>query len=139
MKNTYFASIALLLLTLSALGCSWINPFSQQQPATNTRAAANSNRSLTDTAVDTVTGDEKLGIPECDEVMDLITKFAENPDDGIAMRVAKGVVVNRIKEGIRTSIEQNKSDKAQLAKDCGTAKTELQKAIAEWEKSSSGK
>ena len=41
------------------------------------------------------------------------------------------MVFNKIKEQFRKSIEENKTDKVQLAKDCKKFMTELQKAKAD--------
>ncbi len=129
MKNRFTTILACALLVAVVLGCSAINPFSEK-PAGNTA----SNKTLTDKAVDTTVGEEKIGIPECDEVMDLLTAEANNPDDNFIIKAAKGVFINKIKETIRTSVEENKTDKTQLAKDCKQAKAELEKYKAEEQK-----
>ena len=129
MKNRFTTILASALLVAVVLGCSAINPFSD-------KAASNTafNKSLTDKAVDKTVGEEKIGIPECDEVMDLLTAEANNPDDNFIIKAAKGVFINKIKETIRTSVEENKTDKTQLAKDCKQAKAELEKYKAEEQK-----
>lgn len=126
MKNQFAIILPCALLVAVVLGCSAINPFSDKA-ASNTA----SNKSLTDKAVDKTVGEEKIGIPECDEVMDLLTAEANNPDDNFVIKAAKGVFINKIKETIRRSIEENKTDKARMAKDCKQAKAELEKYKAE--------
>lgn len=125
--------LALIALLAIALGCGFSNPLSEgpsntaaNRTGSNNRNA-NANRSLTDVAVDTAVGEQKIGVPECDEVMDLLTTYANNPEDNFAVRAAKGVFVNKIKESIRQSIEQNQTDKADLSRVCKEAKTELEK------------
>jgi len=127
MKNTIFASLAFTILLFTVLGCSSINPFADKASQTN------SNKSLTDTAVDTVIGEEKIGIAECDEVVDAITSELNNPDDGFVKRKGKAIVLNKIKESIKSSVEQNKGDKAEIAKSCREFKTELDKFKSEQE------
>ncbi|HVF46876.1 MAG TPA: hypothetical protein VNA17_04855 [Pyrinomonadaceae bacterium] len=119
-KQNTVLFFALALLLAVGLGCGFVD---QATGPGNT----NANKSLTDKAVDTAVGQEKIGIPECDEVMDLLTAEANNPDDNFVVKAAKGVVVNKIKETIRTSIEENQTDRAQIAKDCTQAKTEFEK------------
>lgn len=125
MKNTIFASLALAILLLTALGCSSINPFADKAGQNN------SNMTLTDKAVDTAVGEETIGIAECDEVIDAITSELNNPDDNFITKAGKAVVLNKIKESIKTSVEKNKGDKAEIAKNCREFKTELDKFKSE--------
>lgn len=125
MKNTIFSSLAFTILLLTVLGCSSINPFTDKSGQTN------SNKSLTDKAVDTAVGEEKIGIPECDEVIDAITAELNNPDDNFITKAGKAVVLNKIKESIKASVEENKGDKAEIAKTCREFKKELDKFKAE--------
>ncbi len=125
MKNTIFASLAFTILLLTVLGCSSINPFADKAKQSN------SNKTLTDKGVDTVVGEEKIGIAECDEVIDSITSELNNPDDNFITKAGKAVVLNKIKESIKTSVEKNKGDKAEIAKSCREFKTELDKFKSE--------
>ena len=125
MKNTIFASLALTILLLTVLGCSSINPFADKAGQNN------SNKTLTDKAVDTAVGEEKIGIPECDEVINAITSELNNPDDNFITKAGKAVVLNKIKESIKSSVEKNKGDKAEIAKNCREFKTELDKFKSE--------
>ncbi|MFN0139028.1 MAG: hypothetical protein ACKVQW_02940 [Pyrinomonadaceae bacterium] len=125
MKNTIFASIALMILLFVGLACSSINPFADKAGQTN------SNKTLTDKAVDTAVGEEKIGIAECDEVIDAITSELNNPDDNFITKAGKAVVLNKIKESIKTSVEENKGNKAEIAKSCGEFKKELDKFKSE--------
>ncbi len=127
MKNTILATIAIAILLVVGLGCSSINPFAEKSIA-NKSTNANSNKSLTDKAVDTAVGEQKIGIPECDEVMDLLSAEMNNPDDGYIVKAGKALVVNQIRDSIKKSIEDNKGDKVAIAKKCTEAKLELEKA-----------
>jgi hypothetical protein len=130
MKNTIFATLAVLLLLCVGLACSSINPFSEKG-GKSSNVKANSNKSLTDKAVDTAVGEEKIGVPECDEVVDMLKDYANNPDDNFVVKAGKAMFVNKIREAIKKSVEENKSDKAELAKNCKEFKTELEKYKAE--------
>src|SRR5687768_11326024 len=125
MKNKYTLILALTVLVLSVLGCGLIS--STEKSTSNTA----SNKTLTDKALDTAVGEEKIGIPECDEVMDLLGSYADDPNDGYVVKAGKRLFVNKIRETIKRSIEENKGDKAELAKNCRDAKIELEKAKAE--------
>lgn len=124
--------MACTLLIIAVLGCSSINPFSDKGKSSSPTA---SNKSLTDKGVDTVVGDETTGVPECDEVMDMIAAEANNPDDGYIVKATKALFLNKIKESIRKSIEENKNKNgtADLAKTCTDYKKQLEKYKAEEE------
>jgi hypothetical protein len=94
---------------------------------------SNSNKTLTDKAVDITVGDEKTGIPECDEVVDFFRHEADNPDDNYVTKAVKATVLNKIKESFRKSIEENKTDKVEMAKQCRDFKLQLEKYKAEEE------
>lgn len=131
MKNLLLASCALILLTLVVLGCGSINPFSDK---TKTNTA--SNKTLTDKGVDTVVGEETTGVPECDEVMNMLAAEANNPDDNFVTKAVKATFLNKIKESIKESVEKNKNKNgtADLAKTCKQFKAELEKYKAEEQK-----
>lgn len=127
MKNKLGITLVCTLLLGAVLGCG-LNPFS------GTSTTSNSNKSLTDKGIDTVVGEEKIGVPECDEVMDMLTAEMNNPDDGYIAKAGKAFVLNKIKQSIKDSVEKNKNDKTELAKNCKEIKAELVKYKAEEEK-----
>ena len=124
MKNKSTFLIVVVVLSMLALGCGSLNPFSGS-------SSSNDNKTLTDKAVDTAVGESKIGVPECDEVMDLIDAEMNNPDDDFVTKAVKATVLNRIKDGIRDSVEQNKTDKAEMAKTCKEFKKQFDKYKAE--------
>lgn len=137
MKNrlTFLAVLAVVVIVV--LGCGSIDPFAEEKHAnqpgsnrTSTNSAANSsaNKSLSDQAVDTALGEQRLGVPECDALMDELTNYANDPDDGFAVKLAKSLVANKIKESVKAAIDENQTDKAQLAIVCKSLKTEFDKA-----------
>ena len=129
MKNTFAIVFVGTILIFAVLGCGSLDPFSSKGKSNANTPA--SNKTLTDKAVDTTVGDEKIGVPECDEVMDMLTAEANNPDDNFITKAAKALIFNKIKQSIKDSVEKNKGDKAELAKTCKEAKTQLEKAKTE--------
>ncbi len=121
MKNKFAIILAVALLLGAILGCGSINPFSSKGNKTN------SNQTLTEKAIDTVVPDEAVGIPECDEVMKMLTAEANNPDDNFVQKAAKRVFANKIKDGIKRTIDEQKGDKAEIAKTCKAFKLQIQK------------
>lgn len=124
MKNLNSFIFALVLLIPAVLGCGSINPFSGG-------SGGSGNPTVSDKAVDTVLGDQKIGIPECDEVMDMIDRELNNPDDGMIAKAAKATFLNKMKESIRNSVEQSNSNKEELAKTCGEFKRNLERFRSE--------
>lgn len=123
MKNESLGIIALAIVLFVTLGCGSLG--------SDQKAGANSNKTLTDTAIDTAVGDQKIGVAECDEVIDMLTGFANNPDDNFIVKAGKQLIANKIRESLKQSIEENQANKAELAKDCKQFKTELEKAMME--------
>jgi hypothetical protein len=124
MKNKSTFIVAILALSFLVLGCGSLNPFSGSSSGSS---SSNDNKTLTDRAVDTAVGESKIGVPECDEVMALVDAEMNNPDDDFVTKAIKATVLNRIKDGIRDSVEQNKTDKTEMAKTCKEFKTQFEK------------
>ncbi len=130
MKNRVSGSVVLFILLTVGLGCGIVDRI--QKSATGSDAT-NSNKTLTDKAVDTTVGEAKIGVPECDEVLDMLAAEANNPDDNFVTKAVKATFLNRIRDSIRASVEENRNDKEELAKTCREFKTQLQKFKAEQE------
>lgn len=135
MKNALTFALATTVLFLSVLGCSWWNPLASK-PETNSRPASNQttkeanttkDKPLDEQAIDTVVGDEKIGVPECDELIESLVAQSENPDEGYMAKAARQFALNKIRESIKKSIEENKGDKTQMAKDCRDFKDQVDK------------
>lgn len=128
-KNAAFYGVCLLILA-AVLGCGFVERLQQSESRSN---AANSNKTITDKAIDTAVGESKIGVPECDEVLDMLAAEANNPDDGFVTKAVKATFLNKLKESIKRSVEENKGDPAELAKTCKEFKTQLQKFKTEQE------
>lgn len=128
MKNKFTFALVFALLITAVLGCSSINPLADKGKTPT------SNKSLTDKGVDTVVGEEKIGVAECDEVVDMLTAEMNNPDDNFVVKAGKAMVLNKIKQSIKESVEKNKNDTVEMAKNCKEFKRELDKYKAEEEK-----
>ena len=135
MMNRISAFVAMSVLAFAVLGCSSINPFSRspesQPPARE--------KSTTDKAVDKTVGHTTTGVPECDEVSDLIEAELNNSDDNFMIKAAKATVLNRIKDSIRESVEKSKNDPVELAKTCKEYKVQFEKYKAEEAKKEHGR
>jgi hypothetical protein len=128
MKNYLQLFTVIILILTIGLGCSFMS-------SGEAGAGSNqSNRTLTDKAVDKTVGRSNIGVPECDQVIDAIEAEMNNPDDNFVVKAAKATILNRIKDGIRESVEQNQNDKAELAKTCREFKTQFDAYKAEEQK-----
>lgn len=130
MKNKISLSIVGAIFLVSVLGCSSINPFSGPDKSANSPSGAK-DKTITDKAVDKTVGKSKIGVPECDEVVDAIEAELNNSEDDFVTKAVKATVLNRIIDNIKQSVEENKSDTVELAKTCKEFKTQFDKYKAE--------
>ncbi|MDI1240788.1 MAG: hypothetical protein PSX80_02560 [bacterium] len=136
MKNLKSVLVIGALLT-ATLGCGIVDRV-QREVTGSESGSTNSNKSLSDRAVDTAVGESKIGVPDCDEVINLINAEMNNPDDDFVTKAVKATVLNRIKDGIRDSVERNKTDTTELAKTCKEFKTQFDKYKTEQQQKANG-
>ena len=127
MRNQFNLILIISTIVFVGLGCGGLNPFSGGS------GSSGNGTSTSDKAVDTIVSESKIGVPECDEVIDMLNAEMNSPDDNFVTKAIKATVLNRIKDGIRENIEQNKTDKVEMAKTCKEFKTQLEKFKAEQE------
>ncbi len=123
MRNKLFLIVILLPVVF---GCGLVDR--ARRAATDTTqsnsntvsipVSTNSNKSLTDTAVDAAVGDKKIGIAECDEAMELLTAQADDPDDSFVTKAVKKTALNTFRDHVKKSLAESKTDKKELAKFC---------------------
>lgn len=101
-KTRILTALAAALISLPA--CSYL--------------PADGNKTVTEQAVDSTVGIEKVGIPECDVLIDELAAFSQNPDDSIPTQIAKRAASNAVRDRLKQRIEQNQTDKKKLAQDC---------------------
>ncbi len=126
MKNKFVFAVSTAVLFISVLGCSFYNPLES-----SSNSAVNDNRTLSDKAIDSTIGEGKIGVPECDEVLDFFADQAKSPDDDFVTKAAREYALNTIRESFKQSIEEHKGDKSAMAKECRKFKTQLDKFKAE--------
>ncbi len=116
--------VAALILTMG-LGCSLLG--SQGSGSSSDQK----DRTISDDVVDKTVGRSKIGVPECDEVMDLIEAELSNSEDGTITKAIKATILNRIKDGIKQAVEQDGSNTQDLAATCKEFKTQFDRFKAE--------
>ena len=130
MKNTFFFSVSLTILIVSVLGCSFYNPLQGSSDSTQTgnrQDMKTKDKTLADKTIDTTVGEEKIGVRECDELIDKIAEQSKSGDDDYVSKATRQFFLNRIRESVRKSVEENTSDKKQLAKNCLDYQNQLEK------------
>ena len=133
MKNKSVFILSFFILLFAVFGCSSYNPLSSGSD-TNTNSRQNSksdNKTLADKTIDSTIGEEKIGVPECDELMNKLAEQSKSSEDDYVTKATKQFFLNRIREGVRKSIEENKSDKTQLAKNCVDYQNQFDKFLKE--------
>ncbi|MGH9948702.1 MAG: hypothetical protein ACRD6X_16120, partial [Pyrinomonadaceae bacterium] len=93
MKNKTSILFAFVILAAIGLGCSSINPFSGSKE-TGSSSSDSKDKTTADKVVDTSVGESRIGVPECDEVSDLIEIELKNPDDGYFTKAIKRTYFN---------------------------------------------
>ncbi len=125
MKNRFILLAAISLLLIVIMGCSWISPFSgSSETPKKGDSKTTEEKSTSDKAIESVTV-EKTGIPECDELRDSISQLAQSKDEDYLTKAAREIILNRIQESVRKSIEENKDKPEELAKKCKEYKVQL--------------
>lgn len=125
MKNKLVLYAVFLILLVSVLGCGWISPFGGSSDSTNSGDAKTGETSTVDDTIDAVIV-EKTGVAECDELMAYISQLAKSEDDNYVTKATREFFLNRIREGIRKNVEENKGNPEEMAKHCKEYKTQLE-------------
>jgi hypothetical protein len=132
MKNKFVFLVSTGVLFISVLGCSFYNPLEG-----GSNSAGGDNRTLSDKAIDSTIGNEKIGVAECDEVFNFFADQAKSPDDDFVTKAAREYALNKIRERLKQSIAEHRGDTAAMARECRKFKTELDKFKTE-EKNANG-
>src|SRR5688572_15116241 len=109
----------LLLILAACLGCGALDQARQSatEPDSNTTKVGvnlNTNKSLTDAAVDAATGEKKLGIVACDDALEALVAEANNPDDGFVMKAVKKTALNTFRDEVKKKLDQGNTDRKEV-------------------------
>ncbi len=134
MKNKFVLLFTFTVLLISALSCSFYNPLESRSDTPknkDSQTTKSGDESLSDKAIDSAIGEEKIGVPECDEIIDFFADQSKSEDDNFVTKAARQYALNKVRESFKQSIEKNKGDTAKMAKECRKFKTQLDKFKAE--------
>ena len=132
MKNKLNILLILPLIIIASMGCGLIERVQKTATGDNSNTAVvttNSNKSITDRAIEQVADGETTGVKECDEVIAIFADQAKSEDDNWATKATKDYITGQMKKAFRESIEQNKDDKAKMAEQCRDYKVQLEKQL----------
>lgn len=121
-KNTFGTLIVGIVLLTASLGCGFVG-----RGQNNTKDSH--DKTLTDKGIEIATGNERIGVQECDDLMDSIAEQSRSEDDNYVTKAVKDYVLNKIRESVKKSIEENKNDKAAMAKECKDFRIQLEKEL----------
>jgi len=128
MKNVF--TFVLVLAGLGAtLGCGLIQR--AQDEVTGGSNTSNSNRTIEDKAVDVAVGDTKIGIRECDEVVEILNAQINNPDDNFVTKALKRTMLNQFRDQLKKSLEQNPTNKQAVGEFCAEFKKNIVDSLNE--------
>ena len=134
MKNKIISLSVLFVLLIVMLGCSFSENMEKTIGGTkDANSNSATNKMLTDTAIETAVGNEKIGVPECDDLLERFADIAQAPDDNYVSKAARQYVLSKIRENIKRTIEENQNDKIQMASDCKEIRGQLDKFKAQEE------
>ena len=132
MRNLLFGTAIVLPLLLGCGLADRVQRAVSNEPATNSsRTNVNSNKTITDKAVDTAVGEKKIGIPECDEAIDVLEAQANNPDDNFVTKAVKKTALNTFREQLKKNLEDNKTDRKEVAEFCTEFKKNMEDSLKE--------
>lgn len=141
MKNKYGLLLVAAFLFVSVLGCRFYNPLADGADASknsNSKASKSEDESLTDRTIESTVGGTTTGVVECDELLNSISEQSKNQNDDYVSKATREFFLNRIRDSVRKSIEENKGDKAEMAKNCADYQKQLTKFKAEEDEKKSG-
>ena len=121
------------ILLITILGCSSYNPLAgrSDEPKNNTDTVKTADNSVVDSTIESTVGGTTTGVAECDELLTLISDQSKNHNDDYVSKATREFFLNRIRDSVKKSLEENKGDKKEMAKNCADFKKQLEKFKAE--------
>ena len=127
MKNKFVIVISVVLLFV-VLGCGisdQIQKAVEDKPAnSSSNSTSPDNKSIGDQTTENILR-EKTGVAECDELLDWLADQTKGNDDNFISKGVKEYFVNKIRQSIKDSIQQNQNDKEKMAKECKEIKQQI--------------
>lgn len=134
MKNKYnLLLIIAIMVFVIGCSCGGLDQFvSQDKPSG--QSPNSSNKTVTDQVTDVATTGEKIGIQECDDLMDYFRSKIESDNTDFVTKAVLKTLEARFREGIKQNLDENKADKVETAKWCKEFKKQLDEQEAKQKK-----
>lgn len=132
MKNIWVLTASLFALFLFLIGCGLSerlekavdNSNIQVANLTKSNGGAETNKTLPETAADEM-ANEKVGIPECDALIDSFAATNKNENEGYLEKARRQFLENTIREELKKNIRVNRNNKEAMAATCVQLKEQL--------------
>ncbi len=132
MKNKNALLITIMILLTLVLDCSFYQPSSES--SNNNSSTLPKDKDLSDKVIDKTVGEERIGVPECDELLDFFDRQTQSEDENYIVKATRAFYFNKIRESIRKDLEKNQDNpdkKQEMAKNCRDYKVQIDKYKAE--------
>lgn len=135
MKNKLNILLVLPLVVFASMGCGLIDSVRKSTSDNSNTAVVttNSNKSVTDRAIEQVADGETTGVKECDDAIRFVTDQMQSPDDNWVSKGMKDYLAGQFKRQIKETIAQNQDDQKKLAQQCVDLKNSFEKSLKEEE------
>lgn len=133
MKNKLNILLVLPLVVFASMGCGLIDSVRKSTSDNSNTAVVttNSNKSVTDRAIEQVADGETTGVKECDDAIRFVTDQMQSPDDNWVSKGMKDYLAGQFKRQIREAVAQNQDDQKKLAQQCVDLKNSFEKSLKE--------
>ena len=124
MRNKIFLCVVIFPVLL---GCGAVDKARRASTESNSNLAvnANANKSFAEKAIETAAGEQKVGIAECDEVLDILVAQAEDPNDNFVTKAVKKTALTTFRDQLKKKLDEHKTDKKEVAKFCKSFRDNL--------------
>ena len=141
MKNFWILPVLFLVLFLFIISCNLSERLEKAVDNSNVQVAnlaksnsnSDANKTLSEKAADEIL-DEKVGIPECDDLIESFAAQDKKEDEGYLEKARRQFFENKIREELKKNIRVNQNNKKAMAATCLQLKEQLDTFKPEAEK-----
>ena len=125
MKKNLAIIVVLLVFISMFIGCSSAPISTNDVRVAETPKPVPSGTPIVEAPLDKAAADAVKGIPECDEVLVMLATETNRKVGNEAANLNKTAFLNKVKEAVKQSVNNNKGDKAETAKNCKSLKAQF--------------
>lgn len=127
----------LFVLLFVVLGCNMAEHVENavgrsDNSVANTNINTNkANKTISERAMEMAVGEDLIGIPACDEALELLAAQANDPDDSVITQALKKTALNRFRAEVKRRLEEQKANRTDTEKYCSDFTSTLKSATAD--------